>query len=480
MMSAKTGTRLLAALLVAGSVSGLGRSTAPNVEAAVPLGPHSAASARPSTGAENRVPTSAPAGARGQVATPDALAAHLATAMPLSGTTWTQQAELTSTTQTLYDGYGEAVALSGNTAAIGAPGTAPSVNDPPYGAVYVFTRTGSEIWSQQAYLLDPQSGNGRDDFFGSANAVALQGNVLVVGAFGATGVTTDTGAAFVYVRSGSTWRLQATLSAADGAYIDGFGAAVALSGRTIVVGAPGKHNGEGAAYVFVYNGQSWVQQAEFVYPGHYLLADFGNAVALWGNTLLVAAPGAPVAFVYARSGTTWSLQAILSAPHSPLLFFGNAIALWGTTALVSSYNFYTPINGAVYIFTRSGTTWSLQATLSPPGGARDDIFGTALGLSYQTAVVTGGYGAFIYGGSGATWTLRAQLIPSDRPPRDIGAAAALQGTTALIGATGAPPAGFVFVRSGAEWAASADALGQGRSASPSRAPGRSATFPVAR
>jgi hypothetical protein len=366
----------------------------------------------------------------------------------LTGTTWTQQAELTSTAQAPNDGYGSPVAVSGNTAAVGAADTPPWPS-PAYGAAYIFTRTASGAWSQQAELLDPQHGSGRDDFFG--DALALQGNTLVVGAFGATGVTTDTGAAYVYFRSGGTWTLQATVTASDGAYIDGFGSAVALSGTTLVVGAPGKNNGEGAAYVFVYSGGAWRQQAEVAYPGHILYAAFGQAVAVWGNTAVVGAPLAPVAFLYARSGTTWGLQAVLSAPHPGYLLFGRSVAVWGGTVLVGAPNAIAAQPGAVYVFGSSGGTWALQATLTPPTTVSDSGFGFSVGLNRSTAVV-GGDGAFIFVGSGQSWT-RTQLIPTDRAADTIGIAVAVSGNTALVGAGGTPPAGYVFVRSGTDGAA---------------------------
>lgn len=142
--------------------------------------------------------------------------------------------------------------------------------------MYLFTRTASGVWSQQAELLDPQYGIGTDHF---GDALALQGNTLMVGAWGATGVTTDTGAVYVYERSGSVWCLQATITATDGTYIDGFGTAVALSGNTLVVGAPG-NNGAGAVYVFVRSGSTWTQQAELAYPGHLSNSEFGWAVGV--------------------------------------------------------------------------------------------------------------------------------------------------------------------------------------------------------
>ena len=361
-----------------------------------------------------------------------------------SPVTWTQQAELTSTAQSPGDGYGSAVAISGNTAVVGAQETP---FDNFYGAVYVFTRTTSGVWSQQAELLDPGYGGGVSDAFGIA--VALQGNILAVGAPGATG---GLGAVYLYGRSGTTWTQQAIITPTDATQPEDFGTALALWGTTLVVGANYQDGGEGAAYIFVYNGHTWQQQADLPYPGHVLFAKFGYGVALWGSTLLVSAPLTPVAFVYTRSGTTWRVQSLLSAPNTSSAYFGHSIALWGNTALVSSCCAFPGTPGLVYIYTASGGVWTRRAVLTPPNGPRNFIFGTSLALSYQTAVI-GGEGEYVYVGSGATWTPQAQLTPSDRPPTDLGSAVAIQANTAVAGATNVNGTSYVFVRSGADWAA---------------------------
>lgn len=308
-------------------------------------------------------------------------------------------------------------------------------------------------------MLDPGYGGALSDAFGTA--VALNGTTLAVGAPGAAG---GLGAVYIYRRTGTTWTQQAVLTPTDATQPENFATALALSGTTLAVGADYQNNGEGGVYVYVDSNGVWQQQAELRYPGRYLFANFGNRVAVWGDTVLVAAPGAPVAFVYARTGTTWTLQAVLAAPHSPLSFFGHGIALWGTTALVSACCFNGSVNGVVYVFTRSGSAWSLRAALTPPGGALNFVFGEDVALSYHTAVV-GNNGAYVYVGSGASWALQAQLMPSDRPPHDLGAAVAIQGNTALVADTGGTPpvgpTGFVFVRSGTDWA-SADTTSMSR------------------
>lgn len=169
--------------------------------------------------------------------------------------------------------------------------------------------------------------------------------------------------------------------------------------------------------------------------------------------MVVGAPLAPVAFLYARSGTTWTLQAVLSAPHPSYLFYGTSVVIWGTTTLIGAVDQTFNRPGAVYVFARSGTAWPLQATLTPPSGLLDISFGYSVALNYQTAVV-GGDGAVVFVDSGGTWSAPVPLVPTDQPTNGIGIAVAVQANTAIAGATGTtPPAGYVFVRSGTDGAA---------------------------
>ena len=144
---------------------------------------------------------------------------------------------------------------------------------------------------QQAVLTAPTPHTA--DYLGVA--VAVSGDTAVVGApeyDPAAG--SDAGAAFVYVRAGGVWTWQATLTAADGDAYDQFGTAVALSGDTALVGAPwgdADVDGSGAAYVFTRTGSTWTQQQKLDLTGEANFRDkFGDAVALSGDTAVIGAP----------------------------------------------------------------------------------------------------------------------------------------------------------------------------------------------
>jgi hypothetical protein len=146
------------------------------------------------------------------------------------------------------------------------------------GAAYVFG-----LPSQQARLT--ASNPAANSNFGVS--VAISGSTAVVGADTRSSKTV---AVYVFVRSGSTWTQQAKLTASDGAANDFFGVSVAISRSTAVVGADGKNASTGAAYVFTRSGSTWSQQAELTASGGAGGDEFGFSLALSGSTAVVGAP----------------------------------------------------------------------------------------------------------------------------------------------------------------------------------------------
>ncbi|MFZ0230523.1 MAG: choice-of-anchor D domain-containing protein, partial [Mycobacterium sp.] len=166
-----------------------------------------------------------------------------------SGKTWSQQAELSASDAAAGDSFGGSVALSGSIGVVGAPNRTVGSNA-SQGAAYVFAQS-ETTWSQQAELTSSDGATG-DDF---GTSVAISGSTLVAGAWTKTvGSNQDQGAAYVFAQSGTTWSQQAELTASDGAAQDFFGFAVAVSGSTAVVGANGhtvsSNQDQGTAYVF--------------------------------------------------------------------------------------------------------------------------------------------------------------------------------------------------------------------------------------
>ncbi|MEZ4224258.1 MAG: FG-GAP repeat protein [Polyangiaceae bacterium] len=351
-----------------------------------------------------------------------------------------QQAKFLPVSGAAYDWFGYAVAVSGDTALVGAP--ANDDLDVGAGAAYVFERTGAS-WSQQAKLL--ASDGAVSDEFGYS--VALSGDTALIGAWLDQDQGFATGSAYVFERKGSTWFEQAKLVASDQAGKDYFGHAVALSGDTALVGAlqdDDKGENSGSAYVFQRTGSSWSQQAKLVASDGLADDEFGTSVALDGDTAVVGAPrnfksgGAAYAFV--RTGTTWSQQAKL-LPTVTGTTFGMATSLSGETALIGA----PASTGSVYAFVRSGASWSLQWKLDA-SALGNKVIGNAVAIRGDTAVVGvphedgGGIesgSVYVYKRIGATWAVETKVAASDGKNYDrLGASVALDGNTVVTGTFG--------------------------------------------
>jgi FG-GAP repeat len=221
-------------------------------------------------------------------------------------------------------------------------------------------------------------------------ALSSDGNTALVGA---PYQNNGTGAAYVFLHSGSNWLEAAKVTAADGASGDYFGTSVALNGNsTLLIGADGKNSGTGAAYVFAplpYWGYG--QVAELTASNGASHDEFGYAVALSsdGSTALIGAPfahynygpGAGAAYAFVRNGSAWSQQPTLFASDGKSGDqFGTSVALNGngTSALIGAPT--KGYAGAAYMFVR-GSTWSQQAELTASNGVLNDAFGYSVALS---------------------------------------------------------------------------------------------------
>jgi hypothetical protein len=244
---------------------------------------------------------------------------------------------------------------------------------------------------------------------------------------------------------------------------DHFGASVALSGSTAVVGADQEDGGAlsnvGAAYVFVRDGITWELEQELTPPTAGINGRFGGSVALDDDTVAVGAPGRNAVFVYTRSGTTWSLQQQVGPGLAGGDHFGTSVALDGTTLVVGADGEDSNV-GAAHVFVRSGSTWTEQQEIASPSSPGQSRFGISVDVDGNTAIV-GAYfeeAAYVFVRSGTTWTQQERLEASDTALLDwFGISVAVQGNTAMVGAsqaTGAEDqtgAVYVFGRVGGNW-----------------------------
>ena len=274
-----------------------------------------------------------------------------------SGGSWTELAKLTASDPAPNDRFGHAVAVSGHTAIIGVPKDADSGAES--GSAYIFVGDGAS-WTEQAKLTANDAAEG--DLFGLA--VSISGETAVVGAYGDDDDGVDSGSAYVFVRSGTNWSQQAKLTASDAIVQQTFGTSVAVSGDTAVIGAPLDDAGgifSGAAYVFVRSGTSWSEQAKLTASDANPSAWFGRAVAISGDKIIVGAiledtdspHSSGAAYLFGRSGAMWSQQAKLTASDAAALDqLGTAVAISGNTAIAGApYADDGGSNsGSVYVF----------------------------------------------------------------------------------------------------------------------------------
>ena len=301
------------------------------------------------------------------------------------GSTWSQQAYIKASNADAGDIFGFSVAISGNTLLVGArheDSNATGINGDQSdnsadnsGAVYVFTRNGT-TWSQQAYLKASNTDAG--DVFG--RSVDISGETIVIGSAessSSTGINGDqndnsadfSGAAYVFIRSGTSWSQEAYLKASNTDRRDLFGYDVAISGDTAAVGAPIEGsiatgiNGDesdnsetnvGAAYVFTRNGETWNQQA-------YIKASNAEGGDVFGRNLVI-------------SGHTL----IVSSERED----SNATGINGDQSDNTKSN-----AGAAYVFTRGGEEWTQNAYLKASNTDSADEFGWYMAYSDDTLVI---------------------------------------------------------------------------------------------
>ena len=303
-------------------------------------------------------------------------------------------------------------------------------------------------WTEMQKLL--ASDGVASDYFG--HSVSIDGDTALIGSYQATGNAYMSGSAYVFIRTGNTWKQQAQINASDGGAVDEFGFSVSLSGDTALIGACNDDdNGvdSGSAYVFTRSGTTWTQQAKLLVPDGAAGDHFGCSVSLSGDTALIGAytddtnvQNSGSTYVFTRTSTTWTQQAkLLASDGAEGDMFGWSVSLSGDTALIGAMkdDDNGVDSGSAYVFTRSAGIWTPQPKLHAQGGVAGDYFGCSVSLSGDTALIGAyGYNSYMgaaYVGNINQWTSQQMLIASNGPASDyFGVSVALSGDYALIGA----------------------------------------------
>ncbi|MCS4503369.1 FG-GAP repeat protein [Arhodomonas aquaeolei] len=291
------------------------------------------------------------------------------------------------------------------------------------------------------------------DVFGTT--VAIDDGRVAVGASSTDLERDDVGAVYLFDRTGGGIAPAAMLQASDGELADGFGASVAVSGDTVLVGAPGvvlSELNEGAAYLFERKGGAWTPVAKLRRDTVGKNDMAGVAVALDGGVAAIGAPGADVVgedsgvvLVYERGEGGWTKTASLT-PKSAGERFGSAVAVDGDRILVGASGDVPAkeTTGSAYVFERRDSGWEQAARLTPSDGGGGDGFGDAVALAGDRALVGARFAdldgsdegaAYVFGRTGEGWSEIAKLTAPEPADRDqFGHAVALAGDIAVVGA----------------------------------------------
>ncbi len=357
-----------------------------------------------------------------------------------SGTSWSQHSRLTCPdVADACPNFGEAVAVSGTTLAVGNGGIAGALITP--GFVWLYEWNGT-AWNYQSRLEGPAGRHIGYDIALDGNYLATTGGTLTASASIIDGV-------YVFERTGGSW-LRSELAAPDRTANDSFGFSVGLSGDTICVGAPAfQSTTPGAVHVFRRSGSTWTQEGPKLAPMTNASARVGKACAIGGDTLVAATPyfvggqpGSGRAFIYARSGATWSLaQSLLPAADTFLL--GDAAAVAGDGVIVGASG--TSTLPRALMFARTGATWTERLRgESPVAGAS---YGTAAASDGATIVVAGRREGARPGV--LTFYVPSSAAPSGPPGAPTAFQASVSGTTVSMSwgapSTGGPVTGYTLV-----------------------------------
>jgi hypothetical protein len=348
------------------------------------------------------------------------------------------------------DYFGQSVSISGNSAIVGADGADPEGD--LSGAAYIYELQGNS-WVEQQKLI--ASDGAASNHFGLS--VSISGNNAIVGAYYGDGNVADSGAAYIYHYDGSSWVEQQKLIASDGAIYDRFGDSVSIFGDYAIVGAysgDGNVAGSGAAYIYHYDGSSWVEQQKLIASDGTAANQFGKSVSISSNYAIVGASSdndlgnvSGSAYIFYYDGVNWlEVQKLTASDGAANNQFGTSVSISGNYAIIGSTygeGFVTD-SGAAYIYFFDGSSWVEQQKLFAYNEEYQSFFGITVSIEGDNAIVgarkfngTGnGLGAaYIFHYDGSSWLAAEMLSASDGADGDyLGNSVSIFGNKALAGA----------------------------------------------
>ena len=376
---------------------------------------------------------------------------------------WTFQSMITAPDPGPNDSFGYSVAISGDGSYAVAGAWADDDVTPASGSAYIFSRSGTN-WTFQSKITAPDPGP--SDLFGGSVSISSDGSYVLVGVSyddpPGQPVDYDSGSAYIFSRSGTTWTFQSKITAPDPAPGDRFGLSVSISGdgSYALVGAyrddDGGADDSGSAYIFSRSGTTWTFQSKITAPDPAPADLFGIGVSISddGSYALVGAsaddgpagtpqPNYGSAYIFSRSGTTWTFQSKITAPDpgpNDRLGVSVAISSDGSYAIAGAAN-DDSFSGSAYIFSRSGTSWTYQSKIRSPNPAPNVSFGKGVSISgdgsYAVAGTKASNNAYVFSRSGTSWTF-LQNITGPVGGENFGESVSISsdGAYALVGAFG--------------------------------------------
>ena len=358
------------------------------------------------------------------------------------------QHKLLAGSATAQDAFGNSVAQTPRYAVIGAYFEAGA------GAAYVYEPTG-DGWVQTGRLVAGAPTGG--DFFG--NTVAVSGPTVVVSApFSDAAPLELTGSAHVFVKDGGAWLESQVLRASDREDRDQFGFGLAIDGGLIAVGAPNHDVNSladaGAVYLFEDQAGTWIEIDKLTASDAVAGDGFGYAVAVSGDTLLIGAPFSDLggsksgsAYVFRYDGSAWNeTQKLSSASPDASDEFARQVAMSGDIAIIGARNDDDSGRdaGAAYVYEKGGSTWAFTQKLTSIVGAPNERFGAsvaagsdmlAAGAPFRDSLGTDRGGAHVFTSFGGGWVESLTVEASDGMNFDrFGTSVALGGGQVLVGA----------------------------------------------
>jgi len=322
---------------------------------------------------------------------------------------------------------------------------------------------GGQVLEYKLQAMDGQV----EDWFGSS--VAVEDSIVVVGARMDDDNGLASGSVYVFVKDSTGWTELQKLHASDGMEDDRFGRAVSISGDYIFVGAHKDDFNTGAAYIFMRNGSTWTEQAKLISSDPDTGDFFGVSIGQSGDYTIIGAAiddSAGSAYVYMRTDSGWVEQVRLTASDGQADDrFGQSVAISGNYAIIGAHADDDLGNGAgsAYVFERFDSVWVEVAKLTASDGTGGDAFGFSLSISGDYIIV-GAYGeggsgrgaAYIFKREGTVWVEQTKLIPSDREPGDeFGVSVEIVPGFAIVGAwlsgSDSTGAAYFFRESGSAW-----------------------------